>query len=115
DYPKNGIGLRPMAQRYPLVEFQRIGYEMFTTIKDGIKEGVVLLTNTRKMQVSPSVPASGVDSDVVVDASGRRHTTPKMQLSAPSEDGSSLSDSEDDDEPAPANRAQRRAKKKAKS
>ena len=115
DYLKNGIGLRAMAQRDPLVEYQREGYEMFTTMQDGIKEDVVRLTNTLKVQVSTSEPASGEDSEVEVDAAELRHTTPKMQLSAPSEDGSSLSDSEDDDEPAPANRAQRRAKKKAKS
>ncbi|HJA61047.1 MAG TPA: preprotein translocase subunit SecA [Candidatus Brevibacterium intestinavium] len=115
DYLKNGIGLRAMAQRDPLVEYQREGYEMFTTMQDGIKEDVVRLTNTLKVQVSTSEPASGEDSEVEVDAAELRHTTPKMQLSAPSEDGSSLSESEDDDEPAPANRAQRRAKKKAKS
>ena len=115
DYLKNGIGLRAMAQRDPLVEYQREGYEMFTTMQDGIKEDVVRLTNTLKVQVSTSEPDSGEDSEVEVDAAELRHTTPKMQLSAPSEDGSSLSESEDDDEPAPANRAQRRAKKKAKS
>jgi len=97
------------------VEYQREGYEMFTTMQDGIKEDVVRLTNTLQVQVSTSEPASGEESEVEVDAAELRHTTPKMQLSAPSEDGSSLSESEDDDEPAPANRAQRRAKKKAKS
>lgn len=116
DYLKNGIGLRAMAQRDPLVEYQREGFEMFTTMQDGIKEDVVRLTNTLKVQVSTSTPDSGEESEVEVDAEELRHTTPKMQLSAPSEDGSSsYSESEDEDEPAPANRAQRRAKKKAKS
>jgi preprotein translocase subunit SecA len=116
DYLKNGIGLRAMAQRDPLVEYQREGFEMFTTMQDGIKEDVVRLTNTLKVQVSTSAAESGDDSEVEVDAAELRHTTPKMQLSAPSEDGSSsISESEDDDEPAPANRAERRAKKKAKS
>ncbi|MBR7559139.1 preprotein translocase subunit SecA, partial [Mycobacterium tuberculosis] len=32
DYLKNGIGLRAMAQRDPLVEYQREGFEMFTTM-----------------------------------------------------------------------------------
>nr|WP_246475912.1 preprotein translocase subunit SecA [Brevibacterium renqingii] len=116
DYLKNGIGLRAMAQRDPLVEYQREGYEMFTTMQDGIKEDVVRLTNTLKVQVSTSEPASGEDSEVEIDAAELRHTTPKMQLSAPSEDGSSaVSESDEDEEPAPGNRAQRRAKKKAKS
>ena len=57
-------------------------------------------------------------SYVLLDAAELRHTTPKMQLSAPSEDGSSsMSESEGDEAGAeqPANRAERRAKKKAKS
>jgi preprotein translocase subunit SecA len=29
DYLKEGIGLRAMAQRDPLVEYQREGYDMF--------------------------------------------------------------------------------------
>jgi preprotein translocase subunit SecA len=116
DYLKNGIGLRAMAQRDPLVEYQREGFEMFTTMQDGIKEDVVRLTDTLKVQVNTTTAESGEESDVEVDAEELRHSTPKMQLSAPSEDGSSsMTESEDEDEPAPANRAQRRAKKKAKS
>ncbi|MGO0604699.1 preprotein translocase subunit SecA [Brevibacterium linens] len=114
DYLKNGIGLRAMAQRDPLVEYQREGFEMFTTMQDGIKEDVVRLTNTLQVQVTSS--AGSDDAEVEVDAEELRHTTPKMQLSAPSETGSAaISETEDDDEPAPANRAERRAKKKAKS
>ncbi|MGO3180416.1 MAG: preprotein translocase subunit SecA [Brevibacterium linens] len=114
DYLKNGIGLRAMAQRDPLVEYQREGFEMFTTMQDGIKEDVVRLTNTLQVQVTSS--AGFDDAEVEVDAEELRHTTPKMQLSAPSETGSAaISETEDDDEPAPANRAERRAKKKAKS
>lgn len=116
DYLKNGIGLRAMAQRDPLVEYQREGFEMFTTMQDGIKEDVVRLTNTLQVQVTSSAGSDGDEPEVEVDAEELRHKTPKMQLSAPSEGGSaSVSESEDEDEPAPANRAERRAKKKAKS
>ena len=116
DYLKNGIGLRAMAQRDPLVEYQREGFEMFTTMQDGIKEDVVRLTNTLQVQVTSSAGSDGDEPEVEVDAKELRHKTPKMQLSAPSEGGSaSVSESEDEDEPAPANRAERRAKKKAKS
>jgi len=114
DYLKNGIGLRAMAQRDPLVEYQREGFEMFTTMQDGIKEDVVRLTNTLQVQVTSSAGSDGDESEVEVDAEELRHKTPKMQLSAPSE-GGSASVSESEDEPAPANRAERRAKKKAKS
>ena len=38
DYLKEGIGLRAMAQRDPLVEYQREGFDMFTGMLDGLKE-----------------------------------------------------------------------------
>ena len=38
DYLREGIGLRAMAQRDPLVEYQREGYDMFNSMMDGIKE-----------------------------------------------------------------------------
>ncbi|KAB1947233.1 preprotein translocase subunit SecA [Brevibacterium linens] len=116
DYLKNGIGLRAMAQKDPLVEYQREGFEMFTTMQDGIKEDVVRLTNTLQVQVTTSAGSDDAEPEVEVDAEELRHTTPKMQLSAPSETGSAaVSETDDDEEPAAANRAERRAKKKAKS
>jgi preprotein translocase subunit SecA len=38
DYLKEGIGLRAMAQRDPLVEYQREGFDMFAGMLDGLKE-----------------------------------------------------------------------------
>jgi preprotein translocase subunit SecA len=38
DYLKEGIGLRAMAQRDPLVEYQREGFDMFMAMLDGLKE-----------------------------------------------------------------------------
>jgi preprotein translocase subunit SecA len=38
DYLREGIGLRGYAQRDPLVEYQREGFDMFNAIMDGIKE-----------------------------------------------------------------------------
>ncbi|WP_204902334.1 hypothetical protein, partial [Escherichia coli] len=38
DYLKEGIGLRAMAQRDPLVEYQREGYDMFQGMLEGLKE-----------------------------------------------------------------------------
>jgi preprotein translocase subunit SecA len=40
DYLKEGIGLRAMAQRDPLVEYQREGYTMFQQMMGAIKEEV---------------------------------------------------------------------------
>ncbi len=38
DYLKEGIGLRAMGQRDPLIEYQREGYQMFEAMADAIKE-----------------------------------------------------------------------------
>lgn len=38
DYLRAGIHLRAMANRDPVVEYQREGYDMFTAMLDGIKE-----------------------------------------------------------------------------
>jgi preprotein translocase subunit SecA len=38
DYLREGIGLRAMAQRDPLVEYQREGYDLFSAMMEGIKE-----------------------------------------------------------------------------
>src|SRR5205807_1800124 len=41
DYLQEGINLRAMGQRDPLVEWQRDGYEMFTMMMDAIAEDFV--------------------------------------------------------------------------
>ncbi|WP_296203983.1 preprotein translocase subunit SecA [uncultured Corynebacterium sp.] len=41
DYLKEGIGLRAMAQRDPLVEYQKEGGDMFRAMNEGIKEETV--------------------------------------------------------------------------
>lgn len=41
DYLKEGIGLRAMAQRDPLVEYQKEGGDMFNAMNEGIKEETV--------------------------------------------------------------------------
>lgn len=38
DYLKEGIGLRAMAQRDPLVEYQREGYAMYQAMMDAVRE-----------------------------------------------------------------------------
>ncbi len=38
EYLQEGIGLRALAQRDPLVEYQREGFDLFTAMMDGMKE-----------------------------------------------------------------------------
>jgi len=41
DYLQEGIGLRAMAQRDPLVEYQREGYDLFAAMMDSIAEEMI--------------------------------------------------------------------------
>ena len=41
DYLQEGIGLRAMAQRDPLVEYQREGYDLFSAMMDSIAEEMI--------------------------------------------------------------------------
>ncbi|MGB7361428.1 MAG: preprotein translocase subunit SecA, partial [Rhodococcus sp. (in: high G+C Gram-positive bacteria)] len=59
DYLKEGIGLRAMAQRDPLVEYQREGFDMFTGMLDGLKEeSVGFLFNLQVEAAAPSPAAA---------------------------------------------------------
>jgi preprotein translocase subunit SecA len=54
DYLKEGIGLRAMAQRDPLVEYQREGYSMFQQMTGAIREEVVTYMFNLEVQVASS-------------------------------------------------------------
>jgi preprotein translocase subunit SecA len=51
DYLQEGIGLRAMAQRDPLVEYQREGFDLFTAMMDAIKEELVSFVFHVEVQV----------------------------------------------------------------
>ena len=56
DYLKEGIGLRAMAQRDPLIEYQREGYAMFLEMMAGVREEAVqFLFNVEIKQNLPEV------------------------------------------------------------
>ena len=57
DYLKEGIGLRAMAQRDPLVEYQREGYDMFIAMLDGLKEESVGFLFNVQVEAAPAAPA----------------------------------------------------------
>src|ERR1035437_4040181 len=60
DYLREGIGLRAMAQRDPLVEYQREGYDMFRGMLDGLKEESVGFLFNVAVEVAPALqPAVG--------------------------------------------------------
>jgi preprotein translocase subunit SecA len=64
DYLQEGIGLRAMAQRDPLVEYQREGYDLFSAMMDSIKEELVGFVFNVEVQVeadSHEVAAKGIE------------------------------------------------------
>ncbi|MGH3465305.1 MAG: preprotein translocase subunit SecA [Kribbellaceae bacterium] len=56
DYLREGIGLRAMAQRDPLVEYQREGYDMFVTMMESIKEESVGFIFNLEVQLEEPAP-----------------------------------------------------------
>ena len=79
DYLQEGIGLRAMAQRDPLVEYQKEGYELFSAMMDAIKEELVgFLFNVEVKVENEHVEAKGV-----TPAAPKR----ELRYSSPSESG----------------------------
>jgi len=80
DYLKDGIGLRAMAQRDPLVEYQREGFAMFQTMMGQIREESVGFLFNLEVEVTGGarVEARGL----AAEGSG----TAKLSYSAPSEE-----------------------------
>jgi preprotein translocase subunit SecA len=87
DYLKDGIGLRAMAQRDPLVEYQREGYALFNTMMGQIKEDTTGFVYNLEVQIQ--LPEGGMAAQV--SAQGLAQSlVPQQNLSysAPSADGS---------------------------
>jgi preprotein translocase subunit SecA len=73
DYLKEGIGLRAMAQRDPLIEYQREGFDMFSSMLDGIKEETIThLFHVRVQAAPPPPPAVQPAADHGADGSATR-------------------------------------------
>jgi preprotein translocase subunit SecA len=80
DYLQEGIGLRAMAQRDPLVEYQKEGYELFSAMIEAMKEEVVgFLFNVEVKVEDSKVEAKGVEA---------KKSEENLRYSAPSESGS---------------------------
>jgi preprotein translocase subunit SecA len=65
DYLKEGISLRAMAQRDPLVEYQREGFDMFNAMLDALKEeSVGFLFNLQIQVEAPPEAAQPAASEI---------------------------------------------------
>ena len=54
DYLKEGIHLRAMGQKNPLIEWQSEGFELFSKMMDRIKEDFVRMINHSRIDVTPA-------------------------------------------------------------
>ena len=82
DYLQEGIGLRAMAQRDPLVEYKREGYDLFAAMMDAIKEELVgYLFN---VEVSVEEESGGVEAKGLSPAIKPQN---ELRYSAADEDG----------------------------
>ncbi len=84
EYLKEGIGLRAMAQRDPLVEYQREGYTLFQSTMGQIKEESLGLLYNLEVQVRPAagpedhvhLEGGGLETEQGVDQSKLSYTAP---------------------------------------
>ena len=71
DYLQEGIGLRAMAQRDPLVEYQREGYDLFAAMMDAIDEESVGFLFNLEVEIEPAgadEPAPAAPAGAELDA-----------------------------------------------
>ncbi|WDZ86994.1 preprotein translocase subunit SecA [Micromonospora cathayae] len=93
DYLQEGISLRAYAQRDPVVEYQREGFDMFATMMDGIKEETVGFLYNLEVQVEEPTPepeqVALLEKPVEIRAKGLNRAPQQqgLQYSAPTIDG----------------------------
>jgi preprotein translocase subunit SecA len=115
DYLQEGIGLRAMAQRDPLVEYQREGFLLFEAMNEAIKEESIGYLFNVEVEVNPEdvqdtvqpAPIDGFEAAKAIRAKGLE--TPaapaRLHYSAPSDDYSV----QESDEVSQETRASRKA------
>src|SRR5699024_7888974 len=114
DYLKEGIGLRAMAQRDPLIEYQREGYDLFKAMLDAIREETVgFLFNLQVQVQKQEVDVDGdgvpdVEEEVLVAKGLEAPKAPKNLNYTSSDDATANADG------TASNREERRAAKKAR-
>ena len=84
DYLQEGIGLRAMGQRDPLIEYQREGYDLFAAMMDSIKEEVVGFVF--HAQVQPPAQKAETDGQEPIVLGTEHRPLEGVHYSAPSLD-----------------------------
>jgi len=84
DYLKDGIGLRAMAQRDPLVEYQREGFSLYQNMMGQIREETVGFLFNLEVEVTS---ADGTARVAAKGLGGQASPAQGLQYSAPTADG----------------------------
>ncbi|GAA4686590.1 preprotein translocase subunit SecA [Frondihabitans cladoniiphilus] len=90
DYLKDGIGLRAMAQRDPLVEYQREGFGLFQSMMGAIREESIGFLFNLEVEVQSQVGHEGHDHGPIIAAKGLgegENADAVLNFSAPNIDG----------------------------
>ncbi|WFE96483.1 preprotein translocase subunit SecA [Micromonospora sp. WMMD987] len=93
DYLQEGISLRAYAQRDPVIEYQREGFDMFASMMEGIKEETVGFLYNLEVQVQEPEPEAEevqlLEKPVEIRAKGLNRAPQQqgLQYSAPTIDG----------------------------
>ncbi|MDQ3735568.1 MAG: preprotein translocase subunit SecA [Actinomycetota bacterium] len=85
DYLREGIHLRAMANRDPVIEYQREGYDMFKTMMDGIQEEAVGYLFNVEVKTAAEVEAERKAAAEV--AAAKQQTSSGAQAEAAKSDG----------------------------
>src|SRR5690242_9238042 len=80
DYLREGIGLRAMAQRDPLVEYQREGYDLFNSMMEGIKEESVGNLFNLQVEVAENPTVEDADDAAAAAPLGLSVAPPGQQI-----------------------------------
>ena len=123
DYLQEGIGLRAIAQRDPLVEYQREGFLLFQAMLEAIKEesvGYLFNLEVQVEQASEAAEEAAGDRVLVAEGLVTPERPGQLQYSAPSVDEESGVETHSEGRPPAGeqssgqsgNRAERRSRRK---
>ncbi|MCH5642246.1 preprotein translocase subunit SecA [Gordonia sp. ABSL49_1] len=100
DYLREGIHLRSMAQRDPVVEYQREGFDMFSGMLEGLKEETLGILYNAQVQTQPAeqppLPSAAALREAVRGASAESGTAaPDLSKKAPAALRASAAENDD--------------------
>jgi preprotein translocase subunit SecA len=86
DYLKDGIGLRAMAQRDPLVEYQREGFALYQSMMGQIREESVGFLFNLEVEVTGGEATAAVPTVAAKGLTGNAAPVDRLSYSAPNAD-----------------------------